>query len=449
MIHKFKIGDYRLVLDVYSGALHRVDELAWEMLDDYLTLSREAVQQKYQIKYAPEEVQEVWLALDSLKATEQLFTPDPLQGEYHPVNAHLIKALCLHLAHDCNLACKYCFAGQGKFGGDANLMSKEVGKQALDLLLEKSGIRKRVEVDFFGGEPLLNAQVMFDLVEYGEKRAKEMDKIIQFTLTTNTLLLDRPIMDFINAHNMPVVLSLDGRPEIHNRMRPLAGGGDSYDRVVGQIKKLLALRGHFQYYVRGTYTHYNLDFCQDVQQMLTEGFKEISLEPVVADPQEEYALRPEDLPLIEAEYERLAELWLEKRGTEQEFNFFHFNIGGETCLPKRLTGCNAGVEYFAVAPNGDLFPCHQFVGQENFKIGDVWQGVQKEEMREEFLAAHVYSKPECRECWAKFYCSGGCHAAAFARNGNLKQPDSFACSLMRKRIECSLYLQAVQKLNFQ
>ena len=324
-------------------------------------------------------------------------------------------------------------------------MSEEVGKQALELLLEQSGKRKRVEVDFFGGEPLLNTEVMFSLVEYGERRAQELDKIIQFTLTTNTLLLDRKTMDFINVHKMPVVLSLDGRPEVHNRMRPLAGGGDSYALVVSRIKELLALRGHSQYYVRGTYTHYNLDFSQDVRQMVAEGFKEISLEPVIAAPEEEYALRPEDLPQIEAEYERLAEFWLEKQGTEQEFRFFHFNIGGETCLPKRLTGCNAGVEYFAVAPDGDLFPCHQFVGQENFKIGDVWQGIQKEDLREKFLAAHVYAKPECRKCWAKFYCSGGCHAAAFARNGNLSQPDTFACHLMRKRIECSLYLQAVQE----
>lgn len=443
MIHKFKIKDKLLVLDVYSGSVHQIDELIWDLLDSYPALSKEECLKKYQNTYSLSEIEEAIDELEELRQEGSLFATDPLDGCYEPKQEKIIKALCLHLAHDCNLACRYCFAGQGKFGGEAGMMSEDVGRKAIDLLLEKSANRTHVEVDFFGGEPLLNKKVMYSLIDYGKKQAKIYNKEIQFTVTTNTLLLDEEVTKFLNEQDMHVVLSLDGRQKVHDTMRPLAGGGSSYGIILDRINRFIASRGHHKYYVRGTYTRNNLDFSNDVIHMVENGFKEVSIEPVIASPEEDYALKEDDLPIILEEYVRLADFMLSKINTPEEFSFFHFNIDGGTCLPKRLTGCSAGVEYFAVDPKGFLYPCHQFVGQDEFKIGDVFQGILREDLRAKFSKAHVYSKDECKKCWAKYYCSGGCHAAAFAKNNDLLKPDSFACTMMKKRIECALYVKAV------
>ncbi len=445
MIHKFNINDVLMVLDVHSGSVYRFDPLAWDLVDDYLSYNRQELIRKYALSYHPTEIEETLDELDALVERDLLFSADPLAGVYEPVEQKMMKALCLHLAHDCNLGCRYCFAGQGKFGGQAGFMSVEVGRDALELLFKNSGSRQHVEVDFFGGEPLLNQKVMFQLVEYGKKRAVDYGKEISFTLTTNALLLNQEVAHFLNQQDMNVVLSIDGRPAVHNAMRPLVGGADSYALVVKKIKEFLNTRNYQKYYVRGTYTNHNLDFTADVLHLVDLGFKEVSIEPVIASSEDEYALQDEHLPNIMREYVRLADIMLERKGTEKEFHFFHFNLdlSGGPCLPKRLTGCNAGVEYFAVDPQGDLYPCHQFVGQKEFIVGNVSQGILREDIRSYFAQSHVYAKEDCQKCWAKYYCSGGCHAAAWAFGGDILKPNPFACKLMKRRIECALYMKTV------
>lgn len=446
MLHKFIFDDTRMVLDVHSGSVHVVDEMVWELLEAYETKSREEIIQSLSDKYDPTEIEQAMVEIDGLIKEELLFTSDPHQEGYYLKRDGVVKALCLHAAHDCNLRCQYCFAGQGQFGGPSGLLSEETGRAAIDFLIQKSGNRKHIEIDFFGGEPLLNFKVIKKLVPYGREKAKEAGKEIKYTLTTNGVLLSEEVQQFLIENNMAAVLSLDGRPEVHNNMRPTPGGKGSYDKVVAAFKQYIKQEPKAGYYIRGTFTRYNLDFGQDVIHMAEQGFLDVSVEPVVADSETEYAFRPEDLPALMQEYERLTRELLARREAGEPINFFHFNIdlNGGPCLPKRLSGCGAGSEYLAVTPEGDLYPCHQFVGKPEFLLGTVAEGIQNTAIIEEFNQAHIYNKPECINCWAKFYCSGGCHANAHNFNGNLLKPYEMGCQLAKKRFECAIYLKVKQ-----
>jgi uncharacterized protein len=358
----------------------------------------------------------------------------------------VVKALCLHIAHDCNLACKYCFAEEGEYhGGKRELMPYETGKAALDFLIENSGSRHNLEVDFFGGEPLLNWQVVKDLVAYGRSREEETGKHFRFTLTTNGVLLTDEIMEFANREMDNIVLSIDGRKEVHDRMRPFRGGaGGSYDRIVPKFQRVAESRGQERYYVRGTFTRYNCDFAEDVLHLADLGFKQISVEPVVAKETDDYAFRQEDLPQLLEEYDKLAAEMAKRAGTDSDFNFFHFMIDleGGPCVYKRLSGCGSGTEYLAVTPTGDLYPCHQFVGDTDFRLGDVWKGIDRTDIVTDFKGANVYSRPACRECFAKYYCSGGCAANAYNFTGDIRGNYALGCELQKKRIECAIMLKA-------
>jgi len=443
LLHKFIFDGTRIVLDVHSGAVHEVDELAWDLLDGYGQVTEVELIERTRGRYDPVDVAETLEEIKELEQCGLLFSPDPYQGKYTPSNEIVTKALCLHLAHSCNLSCRYCFAGQGRFGGGDQLMPLEIGRAAIDFLIERSGNRKHLEIDFFGGEPLLNFEVLKELVYYGIQRASERGKVFKFTVTTNALLLNREVSQFLNEHEINVVLSLDGRQEVHDRMRPIPGGAGSYERVVSRIKSFVGSQHNRNYIIRGTYTRHNLDFCNDVLHMADLGFKHLSVEPVVAPEGAPYAIRQEDLPAVLAEYEQLTRELLRRREAGEPIDFFHFNIDleGGPCLPKRLTGCGAGYEYLAVAPNGDLYPCHQFVGRSNYLMGNVLEGRVRPDLVEAFRQAHIYNKEGCAGCWAKFYCSGGCHANAEAANGSIYRPHEQGCSLARKRLECALYLK--------
>lgn len=445
MIHKFIFDDTRIVLDVHSGAVHVMDEMAWEIMDHYPSLGKEGLLKKYAHCYEPASLNEAVEEIESLVKEGLLFSEDPYKNKYEPLPGGIIKALCLHLAHDCNFRCRYCFAGQGHFGGPAGLMPADVGRRAIDFLIKNSGSRKHIEVDFFGGEPLLNFPVLKELVEYGRERAREKGKEIKFTVTTNALLLNDEVGRYLNDNNLSVVLSLDGREDVHDAMRPLPGGAGTYRKVLENITRFLESRAFTDYYVRGTFTRKNLDFAEDVLHIAKQGFHELSVEPVVAPYEEEYALRPEDVQAVCLEYERLTTALLEMIRAGQGVNFFHFNIDldGGPCLPKRLSGCGAGHEYLAVAPDGSLYPCHQFVGRSGYLMGDVSQGVTAPQLSEQFRQAHIYNKESCPDCWAKFHCSGGCHANAQAFNGSLRKPYELGCQLAKKRLECALYLKAM------
>jgi uncharacterized protein len=356
---------------------------------------------------------------------------------------NIVKALCLHVAHDCNLRCRYCFAGTGAFGGSREMMSLDTGKAALDFLFKASKNRIHIEVDYFGGEPLMNGDVLKALIAYARQKSAAQGKVAKQTLTTNGTLLSDEMLHFLNDHEVSLILSLDGRKEIHDHMRPSASGKGSYDQILPRLKAAVHTRHHDNYYLRGTFTRWNLDFCNDVRHLLEAGFRMISLEPVVASPGDAYALKEEDVPAIEREYEKLAHLWLEKNNLGEGFRFFHFNVdlNQGPCLPKRLSGCGAGREYMAVAPNGSLYPCHQFVGDEAFQIGNVFKGILHPDIGNTFRMTHVLSKSACRACWARFYCGGGCHANAWHQNGALDQPYAIGCRLERKRLECAIFLQ--------
>lgn len=443
MLHKFTFDDTKLVLDVHSGALHQVDDITWEILDDYCQLTKDEIIAKYQLRYSQQEIEEVWSEIDQLTKEGLLFSADPLAGQY-TAKESMVKALCLHIAHDCNLRCRYCFAGQGPFGGDRSLMSLEVGKQAIDFLLKQSAGRQHVEVDFFGGEPLMNFGVVKELVQYGRAKAKDLGKIIKFTLTTNGMLLDQQVQQYLVDNNISVVLSLDGRPAVHDQMRPTGGGKGSYDRVLNNIKAMVEKNPPGGYYVRGTYTRHNLDFSQDVLHMIDLGFVDISVEPVVAGPEDDYALQEQDLPKLRQEYQNLTRKILELYRQGKEVNFFHFNIDldGGPCLAKRLSGCGAGHEYLAVTPDGSLYPCHQFVGRPEFQVGHVRDGILNKDICHSFREAHIYNKEACTDCWAKYHCSGGCHANAQSFNQDLLKPYRLGCELAKMRLECALYLKA-------
>jgi len=451
MIHKFTVNGERFVLDVNSGALHLVDGLVWDLLDDdFPRRTRDELVARCAPKYPPDEAAEAIAEIERLVAEGALFSEDLLRGSWELPGDEIVKALCLHLAHDCNLSCRYCFGAQGSFAGPRSLMPAEVGRRAIDFLLASCGPRRHVEIDFFGGEPLLNFSVLRELVAYGRDRAARLGKEIKFTVTTNAVLLTKKTGDYLAENQISVILSLDGRRPVHDRMRVFPGGDGSYDLVVNNISRFLEAHPEVDYYLRGTFTRANLDFAGDVLHLADLGFDKISVEPVVASPEESYALREEDLPLVFAEYERLAAELVSRARRGREIDFYHFNIdlAGGPCLPKRLSGCGAGGEYLAVTPQGDLYPCHQFVGRPDYWLGDVARGVVRSDLRAMFRRAHIYNKEGCSECWARFYCSGGCHASAQAFNGDIHKPYKLACRYMQKRLECALYFQALKAQGF-
>ncbi len=445
MIHQYKNNGYNIVLDVCSGSVHVVDDLVYDVIALYEEYEKKDIIEKLP-QYPPEEISEACEEIELLKENGQLFTEDVYKDAIIDFKKRktVVKALCLHIAHDCNLACKYCFAGEGEYHGDRSLMSYEVGKKALDFLIANSGNRVNLEVDFFGGEPLMNFQVVKDLVAYGRSKEKEYNKKFRFTLTTNGLLIDDDVIEFANKEMANVVLSIDGRKEVHDFMRPTRNGKGSYDLIVDKFKKVAESRNQTNYYVRGTFTHHNLDFSKDVMHLADLGFKQISAEPVVAAEDQEYAIREEDLPQLFEEYDKLAKEMVEREKAGNGFNFFHFMIDltGGPCLYKRLSGCGSGTEYLAVTPWGDLYPCHQFVGQEAFKLGNVDTGIQKTELVDEFKLCNVYAKDKCRDCFARFYCSGGCAANSYNFHGNLLDAYDIGCELEKKRVECAIMIKA-------
>ena len=448
MIHCYQLGGYNIVLDVCSGAVHAVDELAYDMIQQYEVLDREELLQRMREMHTslPEaELQDCYEQITALKNGGELFTPDvfePLAGKFKEKSGDVIKALCLHVAHTCNLNCAYCFASQGKYNGERAVMSFEVGKQALDFLVKHSGRRHNLEVDFFGGEPLMNFQVVKDLVAYARSIEKEAGKNFRFTLTTNGMLIDDDVIDFANREMSNVVLSLDGRKEVHDRYRVDYAGNGSWERIVPKFQKLVRERGGRNYYMRGTFTHHNPDFLQDIRQMLDLGFTELSMEPVVCAPDDPIALTEEDRRIVLDQYEKLAELMLEREREGRPFTFYHYmiDLSGGPCIYKRISGCGSGTEYMAVTPWGDLYPCHQFVGDEHFRLGDIWHGLDNPEVQKEFASCNVYAKPECCDCWAKLYCSGGCAANAFHATGSITGVYEAGCELFRKRMECAIML---------
>ncbi len=457
MIHQYKLGGYNIVLDVCSGGVHVVDDVAYDIISLFETQSREdiltAMKEKYvgQDDITEADIEECYDDVVSLKDSGKLFAPDtfePMAGHLKAKTSGVIKALCLHIAHTCNLNCSYCFASQGKYHGERAVMSFEVGKQALDFLIANSGSRRNLEVDFFGGEPLVNFQVVKDLVAYARSIEKEHNKNFRFTLTTNGLLIDEDVIEFANRECHNVVLSLDGRKEIHDRFRVDYAGNGSWDRIVPKFQQLVEARGGRGYYMRGTFTHANPDFLKDIQVMLDLGFRELSMEPVVAAPDDPSALTEEDKAIVMEQYEKLAMLMLDKDREGKPFTFYHYMIDltGGPCIYKRISGCGSGTEYMAVTPWGDLYPCHQFVGEEKFKLGDVWKGVDNTEIQNEFLECNVYARPECRDCWARLYCSGGCAANAYHATGSVKGVYKYGCDLFRKRMECAIMVAIARQL---
>lgn len=471
MVHQYKNNGYNIVLDVNSGMVHVVDDLAYDIISMYESSTREEIITALVLKYSrpenmalilsedmegkefsenPQElaalINDVIDDVEQLKQDGALFTKDIYEDYIKDFKQRstVVKALCLHIAHDCNLACRYCFAEEGEYKGHRELMSYEVGKQALDFLIANSGNRRNLEVDFFGGEPLMNFQVVKDLVKYGREQEVLHNKNFRFTLTTNGILLDDDVMEFANREMANVVLSIDGRKEVNDRMRPSRNGKGSYELILPKFKKLAESRNQTNYYVRGTFTHNNLDFAEDVKHLADLGFKQISVEPVVALPEEPYAITEEDLPKLFEEYDKLAKLMLEYKKEGKDFNFFHFMIDltGGPCVAKRLSGCGSGTEYLAVTPWGDLYPCHQFVGVPEYLMGNVFEGVKTPEIREEFRVCNVYAKDKCRDCFAKFYCSGGCAANSFKFHGDINDCYDIGCELQKKRVECAIMLKA-------
>ena len=454
MIHQYKLGGYNIVLDVCSGGVHVVDEVAYDIIAMFETHSREEVLRAMGSKYpslTEAELEECYAQVESLKDAGKLFAPDtfgPMAGQLKQKTAGVVKALCLHVAHTCNLNCSYCFASQGKYHGERAMMSFEVGKRALDFLIENSGTRKNLEVDFFGGEPLMNFQVVKDLVAYARSIEQEKGKRFRFTLTTNGVLVDDEVIQWANKECSNVVLSLDGRKEVHDRFRVDYAGNGSWEKIVPKFQKFVQARGGKDYYMRGTFTHNNPDFLKDIQQMLDLGFTELSMEPVVCAAGDPSALTEEDLPIVMEQYEKLAELMLERDREGRPFTFYHYMIDltGGPCIYKRISGCGSGTEYMAVTPWGDLYPCHQFVGEERFRLGNIWDGVTNTEVQGEFAACNVYAHPECRDCWARLYCSGGCAANAYHATGSVTGVYEYGCKLFRKRMECAIMVAVARAL---
>ncbi len=457
MIHQYKLGGYNIVLDICSGSVHAVDDVAYDIIALYESQSRDEIITAMAKKYEGDQgitkadVEECYDQVTTLKDMGKLFTPDtfePMADTLKKKTAGVVKALCLHIAHTCNLNCAYCFASQGKYHGERALMSYEVGKQALDFLVANSGNRHNLEVDFFGGEPLMNFDVVKQLVAYARSIEKEYNKNFRFTLTTNGVLIDDDVIDFANKEMSNVVLSLDGRKEAHDRFRVDYAGNGSYDNIVPKFQKLVAARGGKNYYMRGTFTHHNPDFLGDIKQMLDLGFNELSMEPVVCASGDPSELTEADKKIVLDQYEKLAELMIKRDKEGKPFTFYHYMIDlkGGPCVYKRISGCGSGTEYMAVTPWGDLYPCHQFVGDDKYLLGNVFDGVKNTAIQDEFLKCNVYSRKECQDCWAKLYCSGGCAANAYHATGSVNGVYEYGCDLFRKRMECAIMVAVDREL---
>ncbi len=460
MIHQYKLNGYNIVLDICSGSVHVVDEVAYDIISMYEEKGKDEIIALMNEKYGNREdvsftdIEECYSQVTELKERGKLFTPDtfaPMASKLKEKTSGVIKALCMHIAHTCNLNCSYCFASQGKYHGDRAVMSFEVGKRALDFLVENSGTRRNLEVDFFGGEPLMNFQVVKDLVAYARSIEKEKGKNFRFTLTTNGVLIDDDVIEFANKEMSNVVLSLDGRKEVHDRFRVDYAGKGSWESIVPKFKKLVDARGGKNYYMRGTFTHHNPDFLEDIKTMLDLGFNELSMEPVVCAKGDPSELTEADKPIVMEQYENLAKLMLEKDKEGNPFTFYHYMIDlqGGPCIYKRISGCGSGTEYMAVTPWGDLYPCHQFVGEEKFKLGDIWNGVTNKTVQNEFGQCNVYARPDCHDCWAKLYCSGGCAANAYHSTGSVMGVYKYGCELFRKRMECAIMVAIARAFNGQ
>ena len=457
MVHQYQLNGYNIVLDTCSGSVHVVDEVAYDVIAMYPDHTADEIVSAMMAKYGDrEDVTEADLRqciddVASLKESGKLWSPDTYENlafDFKNRNT-VVKALCLHVAHTCNLNCSYCFASQGRYQGERALMSFEVGKRAMDFLIENSGSRRNLEVDFFGGEPLMNFDMVKKLVAYCREQEKIHNKNFRFTITTNGVLLDDDSIDFINREMSNVVLSLDGRKEVNDNIRPTPNGKGSYDIIVPKYQKLVAGRGTKDYYVRGTFTKYNLDFANDVLHISDLGFEQLSVEPVVTDPEMPYAITESDLPTIFAEYDRLEKLMEEQKlANKRKFNFFHFmiDLNQGPCAVKRLRGCGCGNEYVAVTPDGDIYPCHQFVGKDEFKQGSVLDQSFNMDIAQKFAGMNIYSRPKCQKCWAKFYCSGGCSAANYNMNHDMNDSYDLGCEMERKRLECAIYLKAMDKI---
>ena len=456
MIHAYKLNGYNIVLDVFSGAVHSVDEVAFDVITMYENHSKDEIVKEILSKYGESEKiteQDVLDCIDDveeLKSQGKLFSQDEYADKAFDFKNRntVIKALCLHVAHTCNLNCEYCFASQGKYHGDRALMSFEVGKRALDFLIENSGSRTNLEVDFFGGEPLMNWDVVKQLVAYGREQEKLHNKHFRFTLTTNGMLLDDEVIEFANKEMHNVVLSLDGRKDVHDRLRKTVNGKGSYDVIVPKFQDFVKKRGQNGYYVRGTFTHNNVDFTNDIFHMADLGFTELSMEPVVCAPNDPYALTKEDLPKLFEQYEILAKEMIKREKEGRGFTFYHYMIDlkGGPCIYKRISGCGSGTEYMAVTPWGELFPCHQFVGDPKYSLGNVFDGVTNTQVRDEFKLCNAYAREECKDCWAKLFCSGGCAANAYHATGSITGIYEYGCELFKKRIECAVMIQVAKAL---
>ena len=455
MVHQYKLNGYNIVLDTNSGSVHVVDEVAYDLIAAYPDHSREDLIAALLAKYADRpdvtaaELEQCVADVEALRDAGKLWSPDPyagIAGVFKERSGDVVKALCLHVAHSCNLNCAYCFASQGRFQGERALMPFEVGRQALDFLIAHSGSRRNLEVDFFGGEPLMNWQVVKDLVAYARSVEGKHGKNFRFTLTTNGLLIDDEVIDFCNREMSNVVLSLDGRRETHDRLRVDYAGNGNYDRIVPKFQKLVAARGGKNYYIRGTFTHANPDFTKDLLHMADLGFTELSMEPVVCAPDDPAALTPEDIEIVKGEYELLAREMLRREREGRPITFYHYmlDLTEGPCIYKRVSGCGSGTEYMAVTPWGELYPCHQFVGDAQYRLGDVWKGVENTALREDFRACNAYARPECADCWARLWCSGGCAANAYHATGSIRGVYAPGCELFRKRIECAIMLKAAE-----
>ena len=455
MVHLYKLNGYNIVLDVFSGSVHAVDDVAFDAISMYETHTPEEIKNALSEKYkdegiTSEDLDEVLSDILELKKGGKLFTEDQYADKaFDFKNRHTeIKALCLHVAHTCNLNCTYCFAAQGKYHGERALMSFETGKRALDFLVENSGKRRNLEVDFFGGEPLMNFEVVKQLVAYARSIEDKCGKHFRFTLTTNGVLLDDEVTEFANRECHNVVLSLDGRKEVHDRLRKTINGKGSYDTIVPKFQKFVKARGDKGYYVRGTFTHNNTDFTNDIFHMADLGFTELSMEPVVCAPGEEYALTEEDLPVLFEQYEILAKEMLRREREGRPFTFYHYmlDLTGGPCIYKRISGCGSGTEYLAVTPWGEFYPCHQFVGDPKYSMGNIWDGVTNKALQDEFKLCNAYARPDCKDCWAKLYCSGGCAANAYHATGSITGTYHYGCELFKKRIECAIMLKVAEAL---
>ena len=454
MVHQYKLNGYNIVLDTCSGSVHTVDEVAYDIIEMYKTHSESEIVSVILEKYShlPDVTkEEILLCIEDVKELQKagkLFSEDKFEELAYNFknNSKVIKALCLHVAHSCNLACSYCFAGQGKYHGKDALMSFETGKRAFDFLIENSGTRRNLEVDFFGGEPLLNWDVVKKLVEYARSIEKEKNKNFRFTLTTNGVLIDDEVIEFANKEMSNVVLSLDGRKDVHDKFRVDYAGKGSYDKILPRFKKLVESRNGQNYYMRGTFTHFNTDFTNDIFHMADLGFKELSMEPVVCSPDSPSALTDEDLPVLFEQYEILAKEMIRRRKKGDGFTFYHYmlDLKNGPCIYKRISGCGSGTEYMAVTPKGELYPCHQFVGEEEYCLGNIWDGVKKPEVQDKFRLCNAYSREECRDCWAKLYCSGGCAANSYHSTGSISGIYEYGCKLFKKRIECAIMMNIAE-----